>query len=233
MTWTEHTHATPAELAGHAASMLESSIRDALAARDRAVLALAGGQTPWPVYRALAQADLDWSRVLLVPTDERCVPLTHAARNDTAIERAFEAADGVQVLHLVPADGDASQAQAYARQSLKAVDCAFDAVVLGMGGDGHTASLFPCATALADAMADGAPDALRIDPRPLPPEAPFPRISLTLPRLLRARAIHLLLTGETKRAVLRRAQASDDALALPIAAVLHAPGADVQVHWSP
>lgn len=232
MTWTTHIHATPAELATHAASMLEACIRDALATRGRAVLALAGGQTPWPVYRTLAQADLDWSRVLLVPTDERCVPLTHAARNEAAIERAFEAADGVQVLHLVPADGDATQAQAYARQALAAVDGDFDAVVLGMGGDGHTASLFPGATALPGAMAGDAPDALRIDPQPLPPEAPFPRITLTLPRLLRARAIHLLVTGEAKRAVLQRAQVSGDAIALPVAAVLHADG-DVQVHWSP
>lgn len=232
MAWTEHLHASPTELAAHTASMLEAGIRDALAARGRAVLALAGGQTPWPAYRALARAELDWSRVLLVPTDERCVPLTHASRNDAAIERAFEAADGVQVLHLVPAEGDASQAQVYARQALAAVDGDFDAVVLGMGGDGHTASLFPGATALTQAMADDAPDALRIDPQPLPPEAPFPRITLTLPRLLRACAIHLLVTGEAKRAVLQRAQASGDAVALPIAAVLQGE-ANVQVHWSP
>lgn len=230
MAWTEHLHATSTALAAHACAKLEDAVREALAARGRAVLALAGGQTPWPVYRALATADLDWSRVVLVATDERCVPLEHPARNEAAIAQAFDVARGVQVLHLVPADGDATQAQAHAQDTLKAVDAPFDAVVLGMGGDGHTASLFPHAAALAEAMADTAPDALRIDPVPLPSEAPYPRITLSLPRLLRSRAIHLLVTGDAKRDVLRRAQAGDTAL--PIATVLHG-DADVQIHWSP
>src|SRR5690606_18283240 len=98
----------------------------------------------------------------------------------------------------------------------------FDAVLLGMGADGHFASLFPGAANLADGLApDSGIDAIATLPDPLPPEAPFARISLTLPRLLRAREIHLLVSGEDKRRVLRQAQ-QQDACRHPVAALLHA-----------
>ncbi|QSX79333.1 6-phosphogluconolactonase [Agrilutibacter solisilvae] len=70
-------------------------------------------------------------------------------------------------------------------------------------------------------------------PRPLPPEAPFDRISLTASRLLRARESLLAVTGEGKRAVLHRAQAGADPAVMPVAAILHAPLAALQIHWSP
>ena len=110
---------------------------------------------------------------------------------------------------------------------------AFDAVLLGMGADGHFASLFPGAANLAEGMAiDSGIDAIATLPDPLPPEAPFARISLTLPRLLHARAIHLVVTGADKRVVLRNAQ-HDAASKFPVAALLHAPGPHVHIHWSP
>lgn len=235
MSWTEHLHTSATGLAVQVASMLEAQLRDALSTGALATLALAGGSTPWPAYRALATADLDWSRVILVPTDERCVPHGHACNNAAAIARAFDGARGVRVQALVPDDGDASGAQSFARDALAGLHDPFDAVVLGMGGDAHTASLFPHSVQLARALdVHSGADALRIDPDPLPPEAPFPRITLTLPRLLHARSIHLLLTGAAKRDVLHRAMQTPDAVeSMPIAAVLHAPGANVQVHWSP
>jgi 6-phosphogluconolactonase len=102
-----------------------------------------------------------------------------------------------------------------------------------MGNDAHTASLFPGAVNIGAALDPANPDdACRIDPVPLPPEAPFPRITLTAARLLRARSLHLLITGEGKLAVLRQAQASADPLRHPIAAILHAPDAVVHIHWS-
>ena len=76
-------------------------------------------------------------------------------------------------------------------------------------------------------------DVLRVDPDPLPVEAPFPRLSLTAARLLRTRALHLAVAGDATRAVLAAARAGPDAMTRPVAAVLHAPGATVNVHWSP
>jgi len=236
MSWTEHLHDNGTELAAHVASMLEAALRDALATHGHAVLALAGGSTPWPAYRALATADLDWSRITLLPTDERCVAHDHPACNAAAIERAFDVARGVRVVRLVPDDGDAMRAESFAQQALATLnDTPFAAVVLGMGADAHTASLFPHAAQLAHGFdMDSAIDALRVDPVPLPPDAPYPRISLSLPRLLRADAVHLLVTGETKHEVLHRAMQTDaDVESIPIAAVLHAPRVDVQIHWSP
>jgi 6-phosphogluconolactonase len=103
-----------------------------------------------------------------------------------------------------------------------------------MGLDAHTASLFPGAAQLADGLDPANPlDALRVDPDPLPTEAPFARISLTAARLLRAHALHLAITGNDKRAVLARARADRDAMSRPIAALLHAPSAAMHIHWSP
>ena len=79
---------------------------------------------------------------------------------------------------------------------------------------------------------DSGRDAIATLPDPLPPEAPFARVSLTLPRLLRARAIHLVVTGEDKRRVLRQAQQQDESH-YPVAALLHARDHRVQIHWSP
>ena len=92
-----------------------------------------------------------------------------------------------------------------------------------MGEDAHTASLFPGARGLSAAMAPASrEDAFLLHPEPLPPEAPYPRITLGLARLLRTRSIHLIVTGQRKREVLREAMAGDDVLRHPIAAVLRA-----------
>jgi 6-phosphogluconolactonase len=169
-----------------------------------------------------------------MPTDERCVPHDHPACNVAELHRAFEAARGVRIVSLTTHDGDPAPSEAHARDVLGEHADPFDAVVLGMGLDGHTASLFPGAPQLDGALdMHAAIDAARIDPNPLPPEAPFPRITLTLPRLLRARALHLALTGAAKRDVLQAAAASDTVAQFPVSAVLHAPQASVHVHWSP
>ena len=238
MAWTEHLYADAGALAVALAGRLEDIVREAIAQRGQAMLALAGGRTPFPAYRALASRDLDWSRVLLMPTDERCVPHDHPACNLREMRNAFADAQGVRFASLTVEDGDPDRSEAQARATLAQHDGDFDAVVLGMGNDTHTASLFPGAANLASALdPEGTEDACRIDPRPLPPEAPFPRITLTAARLLRARSLHLAITGEGKREVLREAQASRDLLRHPVAAILndaslHAPGADVHIHWS-
>ncbi|CAA9334091.1 MAG: 6-phosphogluconolactonase, eukaryotic type [uncultured Lysobacter sp.] len=217
------------------ADELARTCERAVAEHGRALLALAGGRTPLPLYRALAAMPLPWSRIVLVPTDDRCVPHEHAACNLSQIAAAFEAADGATMLPLTAKDGDAEVSAAIAIQALEPHRSqAFDAVVLGMGNDAHTASLFPHASQLAQAMKpSNSLDACRLDPIPLPPEAPFPRITLTRARLQRARALHLVISGAEKRDVLERARASDDRMSHPIAAVLDAPAAQVHLHWSP
>ena len=232
MPWIEHDHADVGALVAHVTEVFVDACREAIHARGQAWLALAGGRTPLPVYAQLSAAGLG-GVVSAIPTDERCVPHDHPACNLRALREAFAADADIVGNPLTREDGDVDASLAQARALLAVNPQPFDAVLLGMGADGNFASLFPGAANLADGLAtESGIDALATLPDPLPPEAPFARISLTLPRLLHAKQIHLVVTGADKRAVLRHAQAHPDS-AFPVAALLHAPGHHVHIHWSP
>ncbi len=235
MPWIEHDYPDTAALAEGLRAALQTICEDALRERGEALLSLAGGRTPFPAYRTLAaSADIDWSKVVLMPGDDRCVAHDHPASNLIALRDAFSSAQGVRIEALTAADGDVAASLAQARTMLARYPAPFDAVVLGMGEDAHTASLFPNVAGLAEAMAaDALDDAFALTPDPLPPEAPFPRITLGYARLLRARSLHLLVTGARKREVLRAAQAAHDPIGAPISAFLHAPAHMLHIHWSP
>jgi 6-phosphogluconolactonase len=228
-------HASADALASAVADALAAAIREGIAARGDAWLALAGGSTPFAAYRRLAAMDLPWSKVHLVASDERWVPAAHEKRNERALAEAFAAANGATIHPLVPQAEHpfvAADAGATAEASLSPLaHRAFDAVLLGMGADAHFASLFPRVTppSALDA-ADRAP-AVALTPEPLPPEAPFPRISLTLSRLVATRSLLLMITGEAKRAVLESAR-TRPATDAPIRALL-ASAPDLAIHWSP
>ena len=253
-------HPDPSALAAAVAARISSDLDAALAERGRALLALAGGRTSPPVFRQLATQARDWSRVTILPSDERWVPAHHADCNLKQMREAFAAAHGVHWLALVP-DLPAGPACAdFANRALAARPEAFDVAMLGMGVDGHLASLFPGAPTLAGGLAltvgaglprelsepsgKGSRDkpdpadntgaaAIAIVPNPMPAAGPHPRISLTLARLLHSRTLLLVITGADKRAVLERARIEGDASALPVAALLRAAHPCAEIHWSP
>jgi 6-phosphogluconolactonase len=189
----------------------------AVAARFAAVLArpgakrlaVPGGTTPRRVFAHLGEAD--WRGATVLPTDDRQVPHDHPASNIGALARAL-AGTGAELLELH--DGDPVEP--------------FDLVWLGMGADGHVASLFPRMAAGERA----GPHVIATVPEPLPPEAPFPRLSLNLEALAATEALVLAVSGDAKRAVLDRALvgAAED---LPVAHLLHAALCPLEIYWSP
>ena len=170
---------------GAIADWLAERLGEVLASRQGPVtITVPGGSTPFPIIEALLGHDLDWSRLVVWPNDDRVVPEDHHASNTGKLRRLFEPA-GAEVVTL---------------SEMEAVPH-FDLAWLGMGADGHIASLFPN----TDPQVDEPQPILRLTPDPLPPEAPFDRISLTLPALLDSDAIVFVIRGADKRAVFEQA----------------------------
>lgn len=232
MNWTEFTDRSA--LVDGVSRRIVRQLADSLEARPEAAVALAGGGTPMPIYADLATRTLDWSRVTAVATDERWVPADHQANNGREIRRQF-AGTGMRVESLLPDDARAEATVDQAELSLAGLPQPFDLVVVGMGNDGHFASLFPRSPALPAGLDPNAQEsALVVVPDPLPPEAPFVRITLTLARLLASRRLLLVITGQSKREVLEQAAHADaDEQQLPIAALLRAAGEKLEIFWSP
>ena len=230
--WIEH--ADFADLSQAVTSCLLQACGQGLDQHGQASLALAGGGTPMPIYEQFAGCTLDWANIQVMATDERWVTADHAASNHQQLRKRFDHT-GAKLLGLVPEQPGKQPGIEAAMHSLAQIDGPFDACLLGMGGDGHFASLFPGATVLHTALdALAQQPAVTLLPDPLPAEAPFARVSLTLSRLLNSNTLLLVITGSGKRAVLERAmQADADPDELPIAALLRAAGNRLQIHWSP
>ncbi len=196
-------------VARHAADALAWRIGDARKAGREVHIALAGGRTPMRAYELLGRIEGSWKHVHLWLGDERCVPDGHPESNAEMVRGSLYAnaraePPSLHVLRspLVPEDA----AWLYGRSIVERVpDGVFDIVLLGMGPDGHTASLFPGHPALACVAAPCV--AVRDAPKP-PPE----RVTLTLPVLRAARFTLLLVTGAEKRSIFARVRAGDESL---------------------
>lgn len=217
-------------MAQAAADATRAALEAAFAAGRRASLVGTGGRSPGPVYDLLAETSLDWSRVDVTLSDERFVPADHAASNEGLVrERLLRGP--VAAARFVPLYRPGPDPDAAARAAEASVEALapFDMTLLGMGPDGHIASLIPGSSRLAEGldptltkMLMGVPEAIG-DP-------PLPRITLTLHALLQSRAILVLIAGETKRRVIERATAGED---LPVRALLTQTEVPVRVLWAP
>lgn len=234
MSWNLIEHADAGLLARAVAERLAMALDAALHNRGQAVLALAGGRTAPPIFSALAGAGRCWEAVTLLPTDERWVDATHVDNNLRQMRAGFASVQQrIRWCALVPEHAQGTPDAGLAERNLAGLP-EFDACMLGMGADGHFASLFAGAAGLEHALAlDNPAAATVIVPDPLPVAGAHARISLTLARLLRSRLLLLVISGADKRAVLQGAQREADPGKLPVAALLHNPLRSVEVHWSP
>ena len=156
--------------------------------RGEALVALPGGKSPAPIFERLAEAAIDWREVTIIPTDDRLVPANSPLSNVAMIARHFEP-KGARVLPLtLDGKGDYRTAGKVADAQLSGLNWPLDLVWLGVGVDGHTASIFP-GPDLEDAL-DGPParKAVGVMPNPLPPEAPVPRVTLSRAGIVSSRS---------------------------------------------
>ncbi|TFH86213.1 6-phosphogluconolactonase [Billgrantia azerbaijanica] len=219
---------TPRErLAQQLAEAAAEALRSDLAERERALLVVSGGSTPVPFFQALAAVDLPWARVDVTLADERWVP-EDAADSNARLVREHLLTGPAAAANFVPLTTDAAEPEqgvAEVARRLEALPWPASLVVLGMGGDGHTASLFPDSRELELALSTAeAAVAVRT------PSQPQPRLTLSADRLHQARRHVLHITGGDKRSVLARALAGDDIRELPIRAFLSCP---LAVYWAP
>ena len=222
----------PAALATRLAGDIEARLRVALAARASASLVVSGGKSPIAFFQCLARADLDWQRVWITLADERWVdPASPDSNERTVREHLMQGpAEHASFVSLKTPAASPEAALGDRAAVLAAMPRPFDVMVLGMGEDGHTASLFPGAGNLAEALDLAAP------PAPVaitPPVAAHRRISFNLAAVLDARFIALPIQGASKRAVFERAAQGASPHELPIAAVLNHAPVPVDVYWAP
>ena len=212
------TYANADALADAASVAIAGALSTGVAMRGRASLVATGGRSPGPVFDRLAAMPMDWARVTITLSDERCVDADHPDANQHAVrERLLQAeAAPARFLPLWPMPDPIRLSD----------QLPFDAVMLGMGEDGHVASLIPGDPGLDDAMTTS--DLTRRVPAGLG-NPPLARITLTLRALLNARAIFLLIAGPAKREVIERALAGED---LPVSRLIAQSTAPVRIFWS-
>lgn len=206
------------------ANRLAGELGDCLRRHDHASFAVPGGTTPGPIFDDLSGAELDWSRVSVLLTDERWVPEDDDRSNARLLRERLLTGHAAAAVEVAVPRGGTPEEGARAWSEALAPRLPISVLLLGMGADMHTASLFPGADGLEAAMAPDAPPALAIRA----PGAPEPRVTLSAPVLAEAMSKHVLITGQDKREAVERARRAGRGGEAPVAAVWDG----AMVHWA-
>jgi 6-phosphogluconolactonase len=220
------------ELADAVAGDIGFIIESAVDARGDSLIAVPGGRTGPAIFPKLAAQKQQWKRVTIIPTDDRLVPMDDERSNVRAIAKAF-LPTGARVIPIAADIADYRLAGNSADARLQDLPWPPDLVWLGMGTDGHTASIFPGPDLQAALDAPKARRAIGVMPDPLPAEAPVARVTLTRAAILSARTILVTVTGQQKREILEQAIADGHSSKLPIGRVLAEVEQPIDIHWCP
>ncbi|MFJ7285966.1 6-phosphogluconolactonase [Pseudomonas sp. NPDC099000] len=223
-----HEFKSPVLLADGLALNVAKQLSDAIDARGSATLVVSGGRSPVAFFQNLAKQKLDWSKVVITLADERWVPVEHADSNAGLLKRYLlqGPAAKAQFLSLYSATANLELAAEQADRLLAELP-PIDVLILGMGDDGHTASLFPNSPNLIDALkVDGT---RRCYPM-LAPTVPHQRLTMSRALLASAKTTVLSISGQSKLTTLSAALAGDDVAAMPIRAFLQP---TLEIYWCP
>ena len=211
------------------AAKITDILQNAIAQKGNASIIVSGGNTPKPLFAQLSNADIDWEKVTISLADDRWVDVADDASNDKLVREHLlvNKASKATFISLKHDFVDAVDAVSACEAAINDVQMPFDVLILGMGEDGHTASLFPCSEQLQAGLdLNSGKKYIAVQPT----TAPHQRMSLTLPALLASSHIFLHSTGESKKAVIAKALESTES-EMPIKAVLER--ANVQLMWAP
>ena len=232
MAATMHAFANAAELATNLADKVADALSKAIAAKGTASIAVSGGSTPKAFFQALSTRDLDWPKVTITLVDERFVPETSDRSNHLLVANNLlqNKAKAARFLPLFHDTGSAETAAKLAATETASIGNPFDVVILGMGGDGHTASFFPGGNNLAVALDPKTPRGIITMEAQ---DAGEPRLTFTFSSLQDAKLLVLHIEGQGKKDVLTKAEGAGDEAEMPIRAVLRRAATPVDIYWAP
>lgn len=216
------------ELAKNVSDILAKAIKE----QGKASIAVSGGSTPKGFFSVLSQSDIDWSKVTITLADERWVPMDSDASNTRLVHENLlqNKAAKAKFFHLKQGDKLTEETLIDLNVAARKTLLPLDVLILGMGEDGHTASLFPCSDEI-NACLDETNDAVLMKVQPK--TAPNQRISFTFASLVTSKNIFLHSCGEGKKTVLTQALNGDDPYEMPIRAFLQHPSLNTQIFWAP
>lgn len=224
-----HSFSSAEETAAQLATDVGKALSAAVEARGQASLVVSGGSTPKPFFAELKAKKLPWDKIWIALADERWVD-THFPDSNERMVKEQLLTDGAHFVGLKNAASTPAEGVAEAEKQLAAIPKPYDVVILGMGEDGHTASLFPETDGLSEALDLKLPHiCAAITP---PPYAPHARITQTLKALTDTHRLILHITGARKRALYEEAQQPGSCLILPIRAIVQQQKIPLEVYWS-